>query len=205
MQHPFLEQKGANPLTHLNIGCGKITHKNWLNVDKMLGPAIDIQAQLGYGERLPLDDNRFTSIYLSHTLEHIHDPLIAMEELHRVARPDCLLYIRVPYGSSDVAYEDPTHYRQYFLQSFGYFSQASYGGADYGYRGDWATQSRMLILKDHISQAEWGERLDDLLQLVDSARNVVDEMHTVLRCVKPIRIPGTFVEQSGINFKFLSP
>lgn len=204
MEHKFLLQKDANPLTHLNLGCGKVVDSKWLNVDKIPGEGVDHIVDLEQ-DRMPFADNRFTHVYCSHTLEHLHNPLHLMQELHRVCLPDALLYIRVPYGSSDVAFEDPTHYRQYFLQSFGYFFQASYGGADYNYRGDWATKGRMLVLKEHISQALWRDKPDELLQLIMSARNIVDEMHTTLSCVKPIREPGTFVEQSGVHFQFQAP
>lgn len=37
-----------------------------------------------------------------------------MEELHRIAKQDAIFTCRVPYGSSDDAYEDPTHVRQFF-------------------------------------------------------------------------------------------
>jgi hypothetical protein len=46
-----------------------------------------------------------------------------MEELHRIAKPNAKVVFKVPYGSSDRAFEDPTHVRQYFLHSFDYFCQ----------------------------------------------------------------------------------
>lgn len=60
-----------------------------------------------------------------------------MQELHRIAKPGAKANFRLPNGASDDAFEDPTHVKQYFLQSFGYFSQPYYWRSDYGYRGDW--------------------------------------------------------------------
>ncbi|HHK5531698.1 TPA: hypothetical protein ACQUHH_000011 [Bacillus mobilis] len=50
----------------------------------------------------------------SYVLEHIEMPLDAMEELHRIAKPNAKMVCHVPYGSSDDAFEDPTHCRQFF-------------------------------------------------------------------------------------------
>jgi hypothetical protein len=90
----------------------------------------------------------------------------------------------VPYGSSDDAFEDPTHERQYFINSFGYFSQPYYWRADYGYRGDWNAVTITLL-----AQREGNEGLSEgeLLSKVMRERNVVAEMVAELRAIKPIR------------------
>ena len=82
-------------------------------------------------ERLPFEDNSATHILMSHVLEHIQNPLPMMEELYRVAKPGCLMVIACPYGSSDDAWEDPTHVRPIFASSTLYFSQPAYWKADY--------------------------------------------------------------------------
>ena len=79
-------------------------------------------------------------------LEHLRDALGFMQELHRIAKPGAVPTIRVPYGSSDDADEDPTHVRRLFLYSFSYFSQRGYWYADYGYRGDWETDNIVLTV-----------------------------------------------------------
>ena len=107
-----------------------------------------------------------------------------MQELHRVAKPGARAVFRVPYGSSDDAFEDPTHVRQYFMSSFGYFSQPYYWRADYGYRGDWATD-RATLLVDAARYA--GKSADEIMSEVRTLRNVVKEMVVELRAVKPIR------------------
>ena len=94
--------------------------------------------------------------------------------------------IRCPYGSSDDAWEDQTHVRAYFMQSFGYFSQPYYWRADYGYHGDWQpveitlrmTKSRYDAIPQHA-----------LLQTINRERNVVQEMVCILEAIKPLREP----------------
>jgi hypothetical protein len=125
-----------------------------------------------------------------------------MEELTRVCCPGAIAVFRLPFGSSDNAWEDPTHVRPYFLDSFGYFSQAAYGGADYGYRGDWTVVERELIIKPDRGYEQLANDLETLLAVVMTQRNVVDEMKVVLRNVKPIRDPSVAREASPIKFQF---
>lgn len=84
------------------------------------------------------------------------------------------------------AFEDPTHVRQYFVQSWSYFSQPFYWRADYGYRGDW--QPERVVLKLRRNEFR-GKSKQDIWREVERSRNVVVEMTATLRCVKPIREP----------------
>ena len=113
--------------------------EGWVNLDRVELPGVNIVADIDRcaEEPLPLEDDYVDEFLLSHVIEHIRNPMPLMQELHRIAKPNALAAIRVPYGSSDDAFEDPTHVQRYFLNSFGYFSQPSYWRADYGYRGDW--------------------------------------------------------------------
>jgi len=141
----------------------------------------------GCGERpLPFPDDSVDEFLASHVIEHLRYPLPFMQELHRVAKPDARAVLRVPYGSSDEAYEDPTHVRQYFLNSFGYFSQPYYWRADYGYRGDWATEKLTLLVD---AKRHGGKSVEQIMSEVHTLRNVVKEMIVELRAVKPIREP----------------
>jgi hypothetical protein len=110
-----------------------------------------------------------------------------MEELHRIAKPNAKAVFRVPYGSSDDAFEDPTHRRQLFLNSFQYFSQPLYWRADYGYRGDWLTEKIELIVEADRHQEE---TVEEIMWQVHTFRNIVKEMVVELRAIKPIREPN---------------
>lgn len=174
--------------TKLHLGCGRTILDGWVNLDIARLDGVEVVADLDdcRNTPLPFADERFEEFLGSHLLEHIRDPLALMAELYRIARPGATAVFRVPYGASDDAFEDPTHVRQYFLQSFLYFSQPAYSRADYGYRGDWATE-RIILTVD-------GARFKDksaaeIMQAVNSLRNVVREMTAVLRAVKPAREP----------------
>lgn len=179
------KEAGAAP-TRLNIGCGRDILAGWINLDSAALPGVDIVTDLEQcaTRRLPLQDDSIEEFLLSHVLEHISRPLPLMQELWRVAKPGALMTVRVPYGSSDDAFEDPTHVRQYFRNSFGYFSQPYYFLADYGYRGDWQPERIVLRLPGKGCEGLDAGQLTERLQ---RERNVVQEMVAHLRCVKPMR------------------
>lgn len=170
----------------LNLGCGRNVLDGWVNLDSSPLAGVDVVFDLDGCHHLPLpfQDDTFEEFHASHVIEHLHYPLPFMQELHRIARAGAKAIFRVPYGSSDDAYEDPTHVRPYFLNSFGYFSKPFYWRADYGYRGDWTTEAITLVAdrKQHA-----GKTVQEIVAEVHSARNVVKEMIVELSAVKPIR------------------
>lgn len=172
----------------LNVGCGRNVINGWINLDHIALPGVDVVADIDSCAKhpLPLPDNHVDEFLLSHVLEHLHNPLPLMQELHRIAIPDALAVIRIPYGSSDDAFEDPTHVRQYFHASFGYFSQPFYWRADYGFRGDWQTERVSLLLPKIDND---GLSVDEIMQKVRTLRNQVKEMVVELRAIKPVRAP----------------
>lgn len=175
-------------MSKLNVGCGRNVIPGWVNLDSAALPGVDVVADLELCATvpLPIPDSSVEELLLSHVLEHIRQPLPLMQELWRVAKPGAKLVALTPYGSSDDAFEDPTHVRQFFLGSYGYFSQPFYWRADYGYRGDWRTERLTVVVRK--SEHE-GLGTDAILQRVMSLRNVVVELVAELTCVKPMREP----------------
>jgi predicted SAM-dependent methyltransferase len=169
----------------LNVGCGRNIIDGWINLDSYPLPGVDIVADLESCANAPLSlaNDSVGEFLLSHVLEHIRNVLPMMQELHRVAAPNAKMTIRVPYGSSDDAFEDPTHVRQIFVGSLGYFSQPYYWRADYGYRGDWLTESVTLEVAQHLRHLPDTELWDR----IHRERNVVVEMVATLHALKPIR------------------
>lgn len=172
----------------LHVGCGRNILQGWINLDLVALPGVDIVADLDdcKNTQLTLSRDSIEEFFVSHVIEHINNPLEMMQELHRVAKPNAKAVFRCPYGSSDEAFEDPTHVRQYFLSSFGYFSQPFYWRADYGYRGDWITEKITLVVDKNKYK---GKKPQNILEEINKYRNVVKEMIVELRAVKPIREP----------------
>ena len=185
----------------LNVGCGRDILKDWINLDCISMPGIDIVADIDQcrDKPLPFDDNSIDEFLLSHVIEHLHNPLPLMQELYRIATPDAVALIKVPHGSSDDAFEDPTHIRQYFHGSFGYFSQPFYWKADYGYRGDWQAKKIQFLVPASGNQ---GLTADDIFAKVKTLRNQVTEMVVELHAVKPAREPLAELQQAA-KFEFI--
>lgn len=177
----------ATPI-RLNVGCGRNIRDGWVNLDSAALPGVDLVCDLDAArdKPIPLPDASVEHFLLSHVLEHIRDSLGLMQELWRLAIPGATAEIRVPHGSSDDAWEDPTHVGPYFPNSFLYFSQPAYWRADYGYRGDWQSEKIKLLVDGARCQ---GLSPEAILRLISRERNVVVEMVCEMRAVKPLREP----------------
>jgi len=165
----------------LNLGCGRNPMEGFVNLDRQTLPGVDVVHDLEVLP-LPFEDDTFEEIVGIDLIEHVSNALGLMEELHRIAKPDAVCTFALPYGSSDDAWEDPTHVRPYFLNSWMYFAQPTYYRADYGYRGDW--QPAQIVL-DVVCTGTVEEVHDQVMTL----RNMVTRQVVELRAVKPARPP----------------
>lgn len=165
----------------LNLGCGRNPMDGYVNLDRADLPGVDVVHDLSV-HPLPFDDDTFDEIIGIDLIEHIADPLSLMAELWRIAAPDALCSFALPYGSSDDAWEDPTHVRPYFINSWMYFAQPTYYRADYGYRADW--QAERIILDVNCAGT-----VAEITEQVMSMRNTVRRQVVELRAIKPARAP----------------
>jgi len=180
----------------LNLGCGRRPRDGWTNLDRCDLPGVDVVHDLEDHTRpLPFAGDTVAEILGVDLIEHIADPLALMQELWRVATPDAVCRFELPYGSSDDAWEDPTHVRPYFYNSWLFFAQPTYWRADYGYRGDW--QPETLTLYVHLDTGH-----PDVLGQVMALRNVVARQVVTLRAIKPARPPEReLMTQPALTFE----
>ena len=110
----------------LNLGCGRTRLPNALGIDKYrIEDFVDLILELDITP-YPFKDNSIDEIHCYHVLEHLHDPLKKLEELHRILKPGGVIYIRVPHFSSMGAFTDLTH-----IRPFGYYSFNSLEDGEY--------------------------------------------------------------------------
>lgn len=79
----------------LNIGAGYTSFgPDILNMEMEDGPGIDIT---GSALELPMEDETLDLVISQEVLEHLPDPLLAVQEIHRVLRPGGKAYIQIPF------------------------------------------------------------------------------------------------------------
>lgn len=89
---------------YLNVGGGKFIrddwrvldyHTDWYDYSEMF---IDYNINLEDGMEWPIDDNEFSLVFSSHTLEHLSDEAIekTLSEMHRILEPGGLVRLNVP-------------------------------------------------------------------------------------------------------------
>ena len=184
----------------LNLGCGPVRLRGWVNVDKIAASQPDQVVDL---EVLPWPwpDDSVEEVVLSHVLEHLGARseiyIGIMQELYRVCRHGARITIAVPHPRHDFFLDDPTHVRIVTPDGLLLFSQAANREAEAAngantplgtyYNVDFAIES----VKDMLDPYWHGraQRKEITPQELDFAakhyNNVVVQTTIVLRALKP--------------------
>jgi len=80
----------------LHLGCGNIHIENWVNIDIVKTPAVDICVDLRRG--FPFKRSSVETIYSEHTFEHFspNEMKSIFYQSHRVLKPGKSLYFNIP-------------------------------------------------------------------------------------------------------------
>lgn len=107
-------------MSKLNLGCGKVILDDYVNLDIVNLPGVDIVHDLNIYP-LPFDDDTFDEIYCDNVLEHLDTKNKVLEELWRIGKKDSKIIIKVPIFPSHLAFTDPTHKQFFTYYTFDYF------------------------------------------------------------------------------------
>lgn len=125
-------------LPKLNLGCGKLHKKGYINVD-IVEPADEL---FDVREGIPFKDNNFGLVEADNLLEHFTQDEFkyVMNEVWRVLKPGGVFWIKVPDAVNwpEGAIGDPTHKILLCKRSFTYLLKndphyKNYG-ASYGFK-----------------------------------------------------------------------
>ena len=108
-------------LSCLNLGCGEDYREGWVNVDVSDEVDPDYEFDVAEGD-WPFDDNSFQHVLARHVLEHLQNPVAALEEIARVLEPDGTLELVYPLGHC--VNSDPQH-EQFWTYETAEFFDAS--------------------------------------------------------------------------------
>jgi len=113
-----IKPKNKTPKVIVNIGCGKTKIPKSIGVDVVNIPNYtDVVHDLNQTP-YPFRANSVDEIHMYHVLEHLHEPIKKMEEIHRILKPGGVIHIRVPHFSAQGAFSDLTHIRPFGYTSF---------------------------------------------------------------------------------------
>jgi SAM-dependent methyltransferase len=105
----------------LELGCGRVKAPGAIGVDFNLdATAADVIADLN--APLPFAESVFDEVRAIHVIEHLHDVMKAVSEIHRVTRSGGKLYLITPHYTDSISWTDPTHRWHLNTFSFRYFA-----------------------------------------------------------------------------------
>lgn len=135
----------------VDLGCGISKKEGFLGVDCLELAGVDIFHDLNVFP-YPFPDDDVDEVWMDNVLEHLSEPLTAMEEVHRISKPGAKIKISVPYFRSRYAIIDPTHKNFFGVSWFDYFDPTSALHRQYKY-------TRATFRVDHIEfDREWKPR-----------------------------------------------
>jgi len=170
-------------LVRVDLACGQSKPEGWIGVDVVPGPIVDIVHDLNQYP-WPLEDNSIHHLRASHYVEHVPDLIRFMHECYRVLRPNGRFVIIAPYGGNLIrAWQDPTHVRPLFPETFFYFSQdwlKSSGLSHYPITCNFVVDGTRFIYDPH-----WAVRGDEAREWAKKHyTNVIVDFEIILKAVK---------------------
>lgn len=123
-------------------------------------------------EKLPLDDNSIDYAFMTHVLEHLHNPGDILSELQRVLKPGGKIYIEAPSirscyvpsisfnlkdGMPVNFYDDPSHIRPYSKCALWHLLKHWFRPVKTGYARNWfrTAVSPLQIIISFILRKRW--------------------------------------------------
>lgn len=107
-------------MKRLDLGCGNKVREGFIGVDRLPLPGVQVVHDLNIFP-YPFRDSEIDEIWMDNVLEHVKDPVRAMEEVFRISRNRAEVTVSVPFFRSAYAFIDPTHKNFFSAHWFAYF------------------------------------------------------------------------------------
>ena len=159
----------------LDVGCGTCKHVEpgaiTIGIDIAPLPGVDVLCNIEYP--LPFKDDSFDKAHANGVMEHTHNFLPLMEELHRIVKGS--INIMVPYFASKDAFRDPTHCRFFTYETFDIFEPETKLNHFY-------SCARFKILKKYLNFRGGQGRLTLLNKIINPFVNVIPRFYEAFLC-----------------------
>jgi len=170
--------KKSKKIKILDIGCGKHkVHPNAIGVDSVKVPGVNVVHDLD-SFPYPFKNKEFDEIHAYMVLEHLKNFSGAMGQIHRILKPGGKLHVKVPYYSSQAAFQDYTHRNFFTEKTFSYFEETN--------ELSYYTKARFKILEQKLisNSNSVMEKLRNLIPFRNLLKylllNMYDEIHVTL-------------------------
>jgi SAM-dependent methyltransferase len=132
--------KAMNGPAKINLGCGTDIRPDWINMDRLDLPGVDVVHNL-MRFPYPFDDDSAEEIRAVDVIEHLANyteddrPSVVafIEECYRILKPGGELFIQTPGWDADFLWIDPTHVRGFDMQSMDFFDPDKHYGQTTGF------------------------------------------------------------------------
>jgi len=131
----------------LNLGCGKDIKPDYINLDRVKLPGVDVVHDLNKFP-WPFKNNEFDEILCKHVIEHLMDFGKTMKEIHRIIKPGGVVKIIVPHFTSKAAF-DPTHKHFFTYDTFDCFLKNWQTHYYYDFHFDEITKKKIMFGKKY--------------------------------------------------------
>jgi SAM-dependent methyltransferase len=177
---------------NLYLGCGMDREDSrnghrWINLDINAGVLPDVVHDLNHMP-LPFRDNEFDCVFSCHCLEHLDRMRFVecMADIHRILRPNGAFIGITPYGASDCALGMPQHRQAFFELTWAAIDPRTYQiPGQFGEGDDEGMPLRIWNqVEMHLVPKKEYENDPELEWKAHHLRNVIDDMHIVMRAVK---------------------
>jgi len=149
------------PKNKLYIGCGKDIKKDYINLDIVKLPGVDVAHNLNKYP-WPFKDNTFEEIYCANVLEHLESIVMPMEEIWRISKNKARVIIIVPISPGIGACADPTHKSFYSFLTFNYFRPED--ALNYYSKARFNIIKRKIIFHQYLKPLTWFFNLSEKMQ-----------------------------------------
>jgi len=105
----------------LNIGCGTNIKRDFVNLDAVKLPGVNVVHDLNTFP-WPFKDNVFDYVNAEQILEHLNDIPKSLRELWRISKKGAKIHIGVPHYASFGAWLDLTHKHPFSYMSLDYMA-----------------------------------------------------------------------------------
>lgn len=111
---------------NIDLGCGRRKKPGCIGFDCQALEGVDVVGDANL--ILPFEDNVADIVYAYDFLEHIQNDkrIHIMSEIWRILKPDGILDSSTPSTDGRGAFQDPTHYAFWNINSFMYYTKDDY-------------------------------------------------------------------------------